>query len=558
MKYNILVGGSAGQGMDTFTSLLQKIFMREGYYVFSNKDYMSRVRGGHNFIQLRFGTEEVATFHPSLDVIVAFDEKTVELHGNRLKDNGVILCDDSIKVTHKNVITLPMMNIAKEIGKPRVYSTIAMGAVLRLFGMSTDKAREVFEKKWDSDIKEDNLKAIMKGYELVEVKFQLNESNEKNNILISGNQAIAFGALAGGVSFYSGYPMTPSTSVMTYLSKKQREANLVVVQAEDEIAAINMAIGASFTGARSMTGTSGGGLSLMTETLGLVDITETPLVVLNVQRPGPATGLPTRTEQSDLSFVLSASHGEIPRMVLAVRNAEDAFYQTVRALNLADKYQMLVIILGDQYLADAKQTIPEYDLSKIEINRYIAEKGDIDVEDYKRYKLTESGISPRVIPGSIEGVTVLADSHEHDEYGGIDESSDLRNNMMKKRMRKLDSLREELIEPEYFGGEEPEILLLGWGSTYGSLKESVELLKGEGIKVGALVFGDIYPLPTKLLERYSKTAKTIVNVEQNFTGQLAKLIRQETGISADKSILKYDGRQISGEEVYTRIKEEVI
>lgn len=558
MKYNLLVGGSAGQGMDTFTSLLEKIFMKKGYYVFSNKDYMSRVRGGHNFIQLRFGTEEVTTFHPRLDVIIAFDEATVKLHEKRLRDNGVILCDDNIEVKHKNVIALPMMKIAKEIGKSKVYSTVAMGAVLKLFGMSLDKAEKVFHKKWDREIKDYNLKAATKGYEMVEARFDIEEGAENDNILISGNQAIAFGALTGGVSFYSGYPMTPSTSVMTYLSKRQREANIVVIQAEDEIAAINMAIGSSFAGVRSMTGTSGGGLSLMTEALGLVDITETPLVVLNVQRPGPATGLPTRTEQSDLSFVLNASHGEIPRMVLAVRNAKDAFYQTIRALNLADKYQMLVIILNDQYLADAKQSIAEYNLNEIEINRYIATEDDINIKDYKRYELNENGISPRVIPGSIKGVTVLGDSHEHDEYGGIDESPEIRKNMMRKRMNKLEKLRQELIEPDYFGVDEPEILLLGWGSTYGSLKESVELMQSDGLSVGALVFGDIYPLPTKLLNKYSRYAKNIINIEQNFTGQLGKLIRQETGITAHKSLLKYDGRQISCEEIYNKVKEEVM
>ena len=356
--------------------------------------------------------------------------------------------------------------------------------------------------------------------------------------------------------------MTPSTSVMTYLSKKSKEAGIAVEQAEDEIAAIIMALGASYAGARAMTGTSGGGFSLMVESLGLAAITEVPLVIVDSQRPAPATGLPTRTEQSDLSFILTASHGEGPRMILAVRNPKDAFYQTARALNIADKYQIPVIILTDQYLADATRTIEPFDFRKITIERHIASKEDIEgeLEDgvYKRYKLTESGISKRIIPGGVEGQIVLVDSDEHDEYGHITESSKVRIAMMKKRMGKLDLLKQEVLEPEYFGVETPETLLVGWGSTYGPIKEAISMLKDEGASVGALIFGDIYPLPEKHLIKYAETAKKIVNVEQNYTGQLAKLIRQETGIKMDKSILKYDGRQISGYEIYNQLKSEVI
>lgn len=296
----------------------------------------------------------------------------------------------------------------------------------------------------------------------------------------------------------------------------------------------------------------------MVEALSLQGITETPIVVVDVQRPGPATGLPTRTEQADLDFVLFSGHGEFPRMVIAVRNPEDAFYQTARALNLADKYQTQVIILSDQYLADATQTIAPFDFSMVTIERYFMTADELGDEDYKRYKLTDDGISPRIIPGKIENQIVLIDSDEHDEYGHITESAEVRRAMVDKRMKKLEGIRSEVQEPDYFGVDNPETLLLGWGSMYGPIREAVDLLNRDGESVGALIFGDLYPLPTELLNKYSKVAKRLVNVEMNYTGQLARLIRQETGIFMDKSILNYDGRQMDSYTVYKRIKEEVL
>ncbi|WP_055669323.1 2-oxoacid:acceptor oxidoreductase subunit alpha [Desnuesiella massiliensis] len=559
MNFNILIGGTAGQGMDTISDFLEKFLKKKGFYVFSNKDYMSRVRGGHNFTQVRFGEEPIYAHHPDLDLIVALDKATVELHKERLKPEGIIIVDESIEAEDERINKLPLMKTAKEVGLSRAFGTVAAGAVIKHFGVAKEGVEEVIPKKFTEEIRKINLDAFNKGYELIEGKFNLIEGKAKNLVMINGNNAIALGAITGGLSFYSAYPMTPATSVMTYLAKKQVEVGMVVDQAEDEVAAINAAIGASYAGARAMTGSSGGGFSLMVEALGLAGITETPLVVIDSQRPGPATGLPTRTEQSDLSFILTASHGEFPRMVIGVRNAEDAFYQTFRALNIADKYQMVVIILTDQYLADSNLTLPKFKLEDLKIERYISGAETIeDGEEYKRYKLTPNGISPRLIPGKVEGQVVLVDSDEHTEYAHITESGEVRNQMMEKRMGKLELLKEELLEPEYFGVEKPEILLLGWGSTYGALKEAVDMLNKEDVSVGALSFGDIYPLPKQLLNKYSKEAKYVVNIEQNYTGQLGKLITQETGILMDKIILKYDGKQITPVEIYERVKSEVL
>lgn len=559
MKYNILIGGSAGQGMDTISALFERILKKSGYYVYTTKDYMSRVRGGHNFTQIRFGDEEITSHYSVLDAIIALDKNTVDSHLENLQKNGVLICDEAVKSEDSRVLRVPLKKIASEAGNPKVFGTVAVGALVQVFGIDFNNIETLFSKKWDDKIIQANIRAFEKGKEASSKNFHLPKGHEDKHILINGNEAIALGALAGGLNFYSAYPMTPATSIMTYLSKVQNDAGIIVEQVEDEISAINMALGASYAGARAATGSSGGGVSLMVEAIGLSSITETPLLLIDSQRPGPATGLPTRTEQSDLSFLVTASHGEGPRMVLSVRNVQDAFYGTARALNIADKYQIPVILLTDQYLADTMVNVAEFDFDRIKIERYIAE-GDALEQDgsYKRYKVTESGISPRILPGKFESAVVLVDSDEHTEDSQITESAEIRNAQMEKRMRKLELLKEELIEPDYFGVSEPDILLLGWGSMYGPLKEAVHMLQKEGVSAGALVFGDLYPLPTKLLEKYTAVAKKVVNVEQNFNGQLAKHIRMETGIAVTDSILKYDGRQLSSYEIINRLKSEVL
>lgn len=369
--------------------------------------------------------------------------------------------------------------------------------------------------------------------------------------MLSGNNALALGAMAAGLRFYSAYPMSPSTSIMEYLASKSQEAEIVVEQAEDEIAAINMAIGASFAGARAMTGTSGGGFCLKVEALGLSGIAEIPLVVVDVQRPGPATGLPTRTEQSDLKFVISAAQGEFPRMVIALRDHKDAFYQTIRAFQIAEKYQIPVILLSDQYLGDSTKSVEPFSMEDIPLEEM--EKSDETDSDYLRYQITKDGISKRLIPGKTKNF-VTADSDEHDERGFITESAKVRVDMMDKRMRKLVKLEEELIEPWVLGEESCDILLVGWGSTYGPIEEAVQVLnKNHKEKYGALIFGDIYPFPKKRLEEMASKVEQVINVEQNATGQLADLIREQTGIICSSSILKYDGRQISGEEIIEKL-----
>ncbi|MFZ5989565.1 MAG: 2-oxoacid:acceptor oxidoreductase subunit alpha [Bacillota bacterium] len=556
MDYNILIGGSAGQGMETLSSILEKILKRKGFEIFTIRDYMSRVRGGHNFIQIRFSDKKLSSHRDGLSGIIALNDETISIHTKRLDEYGFIIGDEELTINDNRLVKLPLKFWAKNIGNLKVFGSVAIGAVLKMFDLDLSFVQGVLEDTFKKDAAAQNMTAVEEGCKLVDSRYKIDLPSKDDNILINGNDAIALGVLAAGCKFYSAYPMTPSTSIMNYLASKMEDAKIVVEQAEDEIAAINMAIGASYAGVRAMTGTSGGGFALMVEALGLSAMQEVPLVIAEIQRPGPTTGLPTRTEQADLKFVISASQGEFPRMVIALRNPEDCFYQTVRAFNLADKYRIPVILLGDQFLADYTSTVKPFDLGRVEIIRYLNMEEYSDGREFRTYEFTDSGISPRIIPGKIKGTRVLVDSDEHDEYGRITESAEVRVRMNDKRLRKFEALSEELIEPCFYGVDDPDVLILGWGSLDGPIREAVALLnKDNNRKYGALVFGDIWPLPVKLLKEKAKQAKSIINVEQNATGQLASIIMEVTGIGCTGRFLKYDGRPVSAEEIYHRLKE---
>lgn len=547
--YNILLGGAAGDGIETMSMLLEKLLKKSGFYVFTNHDFMSRVRGGHNFVQIRFGEEPIDSHCDEVNGIFAMNVETYTLHQEELIQDGFIICDSSLDIQDERAMMLPLKEVAKELGNPRVATSVAIGAILSLFGIDISDFKNILEKNLSKKISDVNYEAIKKGYLLSEPRFQIEPTNLEDHILLSGTVASTLGAIAAGLKFYSAYPMSPSTGILEYLFEHGEELKIVVEQAEDEIAAINMAIGAAYAGAPAMSGTSGGGFCLMVEALGFAGIAEIPLVVADVQRPGPATGLPTRTEQSDLKFVINASHGEFPRMVIALRNHSDAFYQSARAMKLAKKYQMPIILLSDQYLGDSTATVPIFDLDKIYRDDYIME----DIRSpYKSYAFTKDGISPRLFPGESENL-VHVDSDEHDEYGFIIEDADTRNKMMDKRLGKLKLLETELIEPDFIGDENCTNLIVGFGSTYGPIKEAVTSLNEYGGSYGALVFGDIFPMPTKLLKQYATQVKKIISVEQNATAQLASLISEVTAITTQQNILKYDGRQLSAKYIMEQL-----
>ena len=555
MIYNILIGGAAGLGMETLALFLEKILKRNGFEIFVIQDYMSRVRGGHNFFQIRFGNEAIDSHEDTLDGIIALDQETVNNHVNRLKSDGFVIADEEINIVHKNAYKLPLKSTAKEIGKAIVYGNIALGALLSLFNLDLNGIKDIINEKLRGEVAGQNIKALEVGHKMISGKYYLQAERKDDQILINAHEAVALGALASGLKFYSGYPMTPSTGVMNYLAARMNDAEVIVEQAEDEIAAINMALGASAAGVRAMTATSGGGFALMSETIGLAGMLEVPLVIVEAQRPGPATGLPTRTEQGDLKFAIFSSPSEIPKMVITLRDPQDAFYQTNRAFNIADKYQIPVILMSDQFLADSTRTIKAFDFRKIKNNRYLSTEAYSTNNEYKRYEVTDSGISPRIIPGKSADNLVLFDSDEHDEYGHITESAKVREIMHDKRLRKMTYLKEELQEPIFVGDENAETLLVTWGSLSSPVREAVRLLNKDcNKKYAALLFGDVWPLPDKLLIEKEKNIKELISVEQNATGQFASVIKECTGIVCDNSILKYDGRPLSAQEIIAKVK----
>lgn len=566
LEYTLRIGGEAGQGLQTIGGALAKVFSRIGYHVFSHQDYMSRIRGGHNFYQIRFSDQKVTASREMLDILLALDLNTIETHRKSVKDGGFILYDSEIakkKFEEPEFIDIPFRKIALDVGKHSVMAnTVATGAALGLLDLGLEALkqilRETFSRKGE-EVVQSNIACAEAGYKYALNNcprceaFGIREPENKKLMLITGLQAISMGAIMSGCKFYSAYPMSPSTGIMEYLASRAEEYNLVVEQAEDEIAAINMAIGASFAGVRAMTGTSGGGFALMVEGLALAGMTETPLVIAEMQRPGPATGLPTRTEQGDLLFILHAGHGEFPRVIFEPGTPKQALYLTNRAFELAEKYQIPVFIQSDQYLAESEWTFDSLDSEKLIYNDYRMREEDLKgVEKYERYKYSSTGISLLAIPGEAGKHLVVADSDEHDEEGHIIEDSETRIKMVQKRLlNKLPFIKNEIEAPFLYGDPSPKIVLIGHGSTYGVIKEVVDTIPKEK-KVAMLHFSQIYPLSER--DRFDyiellKDADLTICIENNATGQFAKLIRAETGFEFSHQISKYDGRPFTIENL---------
>jgi len=441
LQINVMVGGEAGQGVQSIGFILAKSLARGGYHIFADQDYESRIRGGHNFYRVRAADSPISAIADAIDILVALNIETISLHQKELDPKGVIIFDiEKVKDAAglKNAFGVPLDRLATEsAGDKLMANTVALGAALGLVRYDLEIIGQVLVEFFkNAEVAEKNIKATRAGYEYVRDNFKgsfdsrLSPISKTKRMLLNGNEAMALGAIAAGCKFMAAYPMTPVTSIMEYLAAKADEFGLVVVPAEDEIAAINMTIGAGYAGARAMTATSGSGFCLMVEGLGLAAITETPIVVVEGQRPGPAIGLPTRTEQGDLQFVLYAHQGDFPRAVLAPNTIEDCFWLTVKAFNLADKYQTPVIVMTDHVLATSYTTVDKFDLSKVTIDRgLLLSASEPNDAEYKRYKITPSGISPRAFPGQGKAL-VVADSDEHDEAGHLIEDAETRTQMM--------------------------------------------------------------------------------------------------------------------------------
>ncbi|OQX06776.1 MAG: 2-oxoacid:ferredoxin oxidoreductase subunit alpha [Desulfobulbaceae bacterium A2] len=568
MDYSIKIGGEAGQGIQTIGDALGRVFTRSGYHVFSHQDYESRIRGGHNFYQIRISDHPLAASRNKIDILVALDQASITSHEHELTSNGRIIYDAStlkIKKEGPAFLEIAFEKLALEQGGEKIMAnTVATGAVFGMLGMGLDIFLELISvmfKNLGDQVILANKNAAQAGYEYARqhcdaCTFAVATVEIKQRMLIGGTEAIALGALASGCKLYSAYPMTPSTGIMNYLASKEDEYGVVVEQAEDEIAAINIALGASYAGARAMTGTSGGGFALMVEGLSLAGMTETPIVIAMGQRPGPATGFPTRTEQGDLEFLVSAGHGEFPRVIFAPGTPQQAFYLTNKAFDIAEKYQIPVFILFDTYLADSQWTFDSFDLSPLRYHDYRL-RGDTfkNQHDYKRYAFSDTGISALAVPGDA-GHVVVVDSDEHDEEGHPVEDAATRIRMVGKRLlKKLPLIKSEIAAPELYGDNEARVVLTGWGSTYGVMKEVVDEL-GKTMRIAMLHFSEVYPLPE--LARFDyvaflQKAQLPLCIEHNATGQFGRLLRAETGFMFKDLIHKYDGRTFTVEELIGEI-----
>jgi 2-oxoglutarate ferredoxin oxidoreductase subunit alpha len=566
IDFNFMVGGEAGQGVQSVGYLLAKSFARGGYHVFADQDYESRVRGGHNFFRIRIKDTEVSAIREDLNILIALNKETVELHDTKLIDEGVIICDEEIAVSLNNknrVFSAPLVKLALEkAGNKVMANTVALGIAMGVVSYKIDIMSEVLKEHFGKGTTgTNNIKALTAGYKYAQknmgqLKIEpITPLSDSTRMLLNGNEAMALAAIAADCRFVSAYPMTPATAVMEYMAAKGDKLGIVVVQPEDEIAAVNMIVGASFAGVRAMTATSGSGFCLMVEGLGLAGITETPIVIINSQRPGPAVGLPTRTEQGDLLFAINAHHGDFPRAVMAPGSVEDAFWETIKAFNLADKYQIPVIILSDQYLSSSYKTVDRFDLSKVIIDRgliYSSGKGNTGIE-YKRHRITETGVSPRAFPGD-KNVLVVTDSDEHDESGHMIEDAGLRTEQMQKRLRKSVNLSKEMSPAQLYGPRIADTMLIGWGSTYGAMREAVSMMLEQGSSINMLHLNDLWPFPAQSVARAIDTTPNCCVIENNATGQLARLIKQETGKNLDNRILKFDGRPFTPEQIIAELK----
>jgi 2-oxoglutarate/2-oxoacid ferredoxin oxidoreductase subunit alpha len=566
------IAGAAGQGVESSGAGFSQALARGGLHIFALQDYMSRIRGGLNFFQVRVHRNPLYCHEEAVHVLLPLNEEALETYRDEVVKGGAIIYDQELKVDRRSVaargrkaMPVPLIDIAKEHGERVMANTAALGAAAGVVGYSYERLADVIRQNFKSkggEVVAANLRVARAAYLYAEEQYAAEFEwklepidGAPQRLVMAGNQALALGALAGGCRFISAYPMTPATSIIEWLAKHEKEYGVVTKHAEDEIAAICMAIGANFVGARAMTATSGGGFSLMAEALGLAGMCEVPLVLVEAMRGGPSTGLPTRTEQSDLLFLLHASQGEFPRLALAPGTVEECFECGWRAFNLAETYQTPVLILTDQLLAASLRTV---DVDAIDMEAVTIDRGkllgaeDLEAleERYKRHAFSEDGISPRALPGHPRAVYATA-SDEHDEYGHITEDQENRRHMMDKRMAKLETARRDIAPPTRYGPDEAGVVLVGWGSTYGVLREVVDRLEGRARLVH---FRDLWPFPAEAAAEALAGGRLVV-VENNATAQFKQLLQGETCLQVEATILRYDGRPFSPEGVLAGLQE---
>lgn len=569
------VAGEAGHGILNAGLMFARTCMRAGLHVFANAEYPSLIRGGHNHLDVRVSERKIYAHTKHLCLLVALNMDAITKHKNKIVEGGGIIYDgnelalDAKDFPGIKLYPLPLLEVANANGGRIMRNTVAMGATMALVGLDLDifnrVIRDNFGKKKGEKVANDNIAATKAGYDYIksnfpdDFKFKLEKVDNTERIFISGNEAVSAGAIKAGCKFFAAYPMTPASSILHTMAAFERSYNIVVKHTEDEIAAINMAIGASHAGARSMVATSGGGFSLMVEGFGLAAQTETPIVVVEAQRPGPATGMATHSGQGDLRFVLHASTDEFPRIVIAPGDIDQCYYKTIEAFNLAEKYQMPVVVLTDKYLGESYISTEEFVNDGVVIDRglILTEEELEKIEDYKRYKITEDGISPRSIPGQ-KGGEYVASSYEHDEDGFEREEEEIRIAMHDKRFRKMEEAAKEIKNPQIIGNGYSDITIVSWGSTKGPILDAMRLLEADGIYANFLQIVYMSPFPSEQVEEVLSLARRTIIIENNKMSQLGGLIREQTGLEIEHKLLKYDGRPFSPEQIYEAIKKIVV
>ncbi|GAX89893.1 2-oxoacid:acceptor oxidoreductase subunit alpha [Effusibacillus lacus] len=565
------VGGQQGEGIDSTGEIFATALNRHGYFVYGYRHFSSRIKGGHTNYKIRVSTKVRPANADKLDILIAFDQETIDFNAHELRSGGVIIADEKFKPVAPEgmdirFFVVPLTKFAEEAGSAIMKNMVALGASACVLGLPATTFEslitDMFLRKGQKVV-DSNMTAISKGIEFMKEnggeieEFRLQPGDGKQRLFLMGNDAIGLGALAAGARIMPAYPITPASDVMEYLIKKFPKVGGHVIQTEDEIAAITMTIGANYAGVRALTATSGPGLSLMMEAIGLAGMTETPCVIVDTQRGGPSTGMPTKHEQSDMYAVLFGTHGEIPKIVLAPATAEECFYMTIDAFNYAEKYQLPVLLITDLALSLAKQTV-----EPLEYDRIVIDRGNLAtpeqlaaVEDgklFKRYEFTKDNISPRVFPGQKGGVHHVT-GVEHTEVGRPTEDATIRTKMMNKRLNKVQGELPNSVS--YTGDENPDLLVIGVGSTIGVIDEALERLAAEGKSVGHAQVRVLSPFPTETLQKYVDKAKKVLVVENNATGQLKHLM-QFFGVKGElQSQLKYDGNPYLPHEIYSHCKE---
>ncbi|MBC5811220.1 MAG: 2-oxoacid:acceptor oxidoreductase subunit alpha [Candidatus Eremiobacteraeota bacterium] len=568
----IMFGGQAGDGSLTTGDLIAGVFKRMGLEVYTYKDFPSRIRGGHTNYVIRAGRHPNYGMADFVDGLVAFDLEAVEAHIEEMRPGGFVIFDNTSETVPDHVkrpdvtwYEIPLAKIAKEdLGLELVRNTISLGVLGALIGMDPQIMRTdvtgVYKRKGDKVV-DINMRAIQAGEDYVKAHFAewpsgyaLEAARDGERLLMMGNDAIGYASLVAGCRFIAGYPITPATDILEWMAKYGPKYGAVTIQAEDELAAITMTLGASFTGVRAMTATSGPGQALMTEAIGLAGVLEIPVVVVECARTGPSTGMPTKTEQSNLNHLVFSGHGEIPKIVISPGTVEDSFYLTALAFNLAEKYQMPVFVLTEQALCQSKATLPVLDLSRVKIDRGKLQTDPVVFGEYKRFAFTEDGVSPRVIPG-VEGGMHLAPGSEHNELGVITENPKNRARMMEKRMGKMVSAKPDLPAPLVHGDKNARIAVIGYGANRGPIVEAQTRLAAAGTATKFLEMRTLWPFPEEEVRAFIEETDHVFVVENNFTGQLERLVRYVVGpLERMHSVLKYNGRPFRPIEVIEPIE----